>query len=93
MIRGLPGDAQQGGVRVEVEDNGPGIPGDDLARIFTPFFTTKDRGTGLGLALVQKTAVLHDGRVEVESAGRRGSRFALILPARPGSLAAAGTLS
>jgi len=93
VIRGLPVGAPQGGVRIEVEDNGPGIPGDDLARIFTPFFTTKDRGTGLGLALVQKTAVLHDGRVEVESAGRRGSRFALILPARPGLGAPAGSLS
>jgi nitrogen fixation/metabolism regulation signal transduction histidine kinase len=74
-----------GGVRIVVEDNGPGIVPADLPRLFTPFFTTKDRGTGLGLALVQKAAVVHDGRVEVDSRPDRGARFSLLLPARPGT--------
>ncbi|MGH9749433.1 MAG: sensor histidine kinase [Candidatus Polarisedimenticolia bacterium] len=72
-------------VRIAVEDNGRGIPPGDLARIFTPFFTTKAEGTGLGLALVQKTAVVHDGRVEVASLPGEGTRFTLILPHRPGA--------
>lgn len=93
VIRGLVDGGPQGGARIEVEDNGPGIPPEDLGRIFTPFFTTKDRGTGLGLALAQKTAVLHDGRVEVLSTEGRGSRFALVIPARPGASAPAGSLS
>jgi PAS domain S-box-containing protein len=77
--------AAPGGASIAVEDNGGGIPPADLPRIFAPFFTTKDRGTGLGLALVQKTAVVHDGRVEVESRPGGATRFTLILPARPGT--------
>ena len=82
-LRGAREEGPQGGARIVVEDNGPGIAAADLPRIFTPFFTTKDRGTGLGLALVQKTAVVHDGRVEVESREGEGARFSLVLPARP----------
>jgi len=74
----------QGGVRIVVEDNGAGISAQDLPRIFTAFFTTKERGTGLGLALVQKTAVVHDGQVEVRSEEGKGATFALVLPPRPG---------
>lgn len=79
---------ERGRVRIEVEDNGPGIPAADLPHIFTPFFTTRPRGTGLGLALVQKTAVVHDGEVEAESVPGRSTRVALLLPRRP-ELAAA----
>src|SRR6266704_2272858 len=85
VVRGSPADGPQGGARIEIEDNGPGIARQELARIFTPFYTTKERGTGLGLALVQKAAVLHDGRVEVESDEGRGARFTLVLPTRPGA--------
>ncbi len=93
VVRGDRQEGGQGGARIEVEDNGPGIPADDLAHLFTPFFTTKDRGTGLGLALVQKVAVLHDGQVEVTSAAGRGTRFTLVLPPRPGSSVSAGPLA
>ena len=82
-----------GGVRIEVEDDGPGIRDDVLPHLFAPFFTTKEKGTGLGLALVQKTAVVHDGRVEVRNGVRGGACFALILPARPGAAASAGPLA
>jgi len=85
VLRGSSEQGPHGGARIEVEDNGPGIAAEDLPHIFTPFFTTKDRGTGLGLALVQKTAVVHDGRVEVDSREGGGSRFALVLPERPGA--------
>ena len=82
-LHGAREEGPQGGARIVVEDNGPGIAAAHLPRIFTPFFTTKDRGTGLGLALVQKTAVVHDGRVEVESREGEGARFSLVLPAHP----------
>jgi signal transduction histidine kinase len=88
VVRGETRPGPEGGVRLVVEDNGSGITPDNLPRIFTPFFTTKARGTGLGLALVQKTAVVHDGQVEVRSEPGRGASFVLVLPARPGAPAA-----
>jgi two-component system nitrogen regulation sensor histidine kinase GlnL len=91
-VRGEAREGPEGGVRLIVEDNGAGITTDDLPRIFTPFFTTKERGTGLGLALVQKTAAVHDGQVEVRSEPGRGASFALVLPARPGAPATIPTL-
>jgi PAS domain S-box-containing protein len=60
-------DEDMGVAYVRVSDNGPGIDAGITPRIFTPFFTTKPDGTGLGLALVQKIAVAHNGDVEVES--------------------------
>ena len=86
VLRGAAVAERPAGVRLSVEDNGAGIAEADRARIFTPFFTTKDRGTGLGLALVQKAAVLHDGHVEVASgAGGEGTRVSLTLPGTSGT--------
>src|SRR5262249_21325144 len=48
VVRGIPESGERGGVRLEVEDNGPGIPAADLPHVFAPFFTTRDEGTGLG---------------------------------------------
>lgn len=68
-------------VHVEVADNGPGVPADRRERIFRPFFTTRREGTGLGLALVQKIVVTHNGRVHVsEGPGGAGAVFTVILP-------------
>ncbi len=67
-------------VRLEVADNGPGIPPEVLPRIFTPFFTTRPDGTGLGLPLVQKAIVSHDGSIEVASQIGLGTRFVIRLP-------------
>src|SRR5262249_38452528 len=50
-------------MRIEVADSGTGIPPEVLERLFTPFVTTKQRGTGLGLALAQKAVVCHDGAI------------------------------
>jgi signal transduction histidine kinase len=80
-------------VRIVVEDNAGGIDPRHLPHIFTPFFTTKEEGTGLGLALVRKIVVLHDGQVEVESRPGEGTRIALSLPARPGGSPHSGPLS
>ena len=67
-------------VRVAVEDNGPGIPVAARERIFQPFFTTKSRGTGLGLALVQKIVVSHNGRLHVGAGPSGGASLQVLLP-------------
>ncbi len=66
-----------------VEDTGTGIPPELLEQIFEPFFTTKEvgKGTGLGLATAQSIARHHGGRLEVQSAPGKGTRFAIYLPA------------
>jgi len=67
-------------VRIDVEDAGPGIPKETLEKIFAPFFTTKARGTGLGLAVVKKITDRHRGRVEVTSVVGKGTCFKLFIP-------------
>ena len=66
-------------IRVIVEDNGRGIPSHLISKIFFPFFTTKTQGTGLGLALVQKILVAHNGRIELQSTEGKGTRFTVTL--------------
>ena len=55
------------GVEIQVTDNGPGIDPEVQEKIFEPFYTTRERGTGMGLAMVRKIAENHDGGVSVES--------------------------
>jgi signal transduction histidine kinase len=71
---------EPGYVRIDISDQGGGIPPDVLDKIFAPFFTTKARGTGLGLAVVRKVVDRHKGRVEVESKVGVGTTFMLSLP-------------
>ena len=70
-------------VRVVIEDNGHGIPPHIAPKIFIPFFTTKTHGTGLGLSLVQKIVLAHNGRIELQSTEGKGTRFTVTLPAIP----------
>ena len=70
----------EGGVAVMVEDDGKGIEPGHIDRLFDPFFTTRDNGTGLGLAVVQKIVDLHHGVLEVESSEGEGTRFRVVLP-------------
>ncbi len=68
------------GVWVSVADTGGGIPQEQLKRIFEPFYTTKKRGSGLGLMIVQRIVRAHGGRIEVESQVGRGTTFRIGLP-------------
>jgi C4-dicarboxylate-specific signal transduction histidine kinase len=70
-------------VEILVEDNGAGIPADNMEQIFDPFFTTKGRemGTGLGLAISQQIIEEHGGRIDVVSEVGAGSSFTVRLPA------------
>lgn len=68
--------------RICVSDNGPGIPEQDLPKIFLPFYTTKAEGTGLGLAVVQKIALQHGGSIEARNRPGGGAEFLLWLPLR-----------
>jgi signal transduction histidine kinase len=74
------GDPVQKIWRMAVTDNGPGIADADRERVFQPFFTMKRNGTGLGLALVQKIIVFHNGRVAVAAAPQGGASFQITLP-------------
>jgi signal transduction histidine kinase len=67
-------------LRISVADNGRGIAPAAREKLFRPFFTTKDQGTGLGLALVQKIAVSHNGRVQASDREGGGAIFTLTLP-------------
>ncbi|MBI4668987.1 MAG: HAMP domain-containing protein [Elusimicrobia bacterium] len=72
--------ANQGYALISIADTGPGIAPDIAAKIFTPFYTTKSKGTGLGLAVVKKVMDRHNGEVKVESAVGKGTAFHLKLP-------------
>lgn len=76
-----------GGARIEVADDGPGIPPQDLPRIFNPFFTTKEpgQGRGLGLSVVHSVIAEHGGRLWVENRPEGGAVFVLELPIRSSS--------
>ena len=67
-------------VEVTVEDTGVGIPPENLGRIFDLYFTTKEKGSGIGLSMVFRIVQLHDGDVEVQSTPGRGTRFRLLFP-------------
>ncbi|MDD5763079.1 MAG: ATP-binding protein, partial [bacterium] len=73
-------------VKVEVVDQGVGVPKDNLQRIFDPYFTTKEKGTGLGLATSYAIMKSHGGNIFVESEPGAGTTFRLYMPAAPGQV-------
>jgi signal transduction histidine kinase len=79
-----PGLGQGGEVRLSVEDNGVGIPPENLDAVFDPFFTSKETGTGLGLTLSLGIVESHGGTLEVHSRPGQGTRMTICLPFRAG---------
>lgn len=79
-IRLEEGGEREEELRLEIEDKGPGMSYEMQSRIFTPYFTTKPDGTGLGLTITHQIVEQHRGRLEVTSLPGQGSCFTLILP-------------
>ena len=71
-------------VEVVIRDNGVGMDAATAARLFEPYFTTKEHGTGLGLTLVRQTIRDHGGTITVSSAPGAGATFTVTLPAARG---------
>lgn len=67
-------------VEILVHDDGPGIPAADLGRVFEPFYSTKERGLGIGLYLARKIIEAHGGKIEVRSREGRGTEFHILIP-------------
>ncbi|MCH7933445.1 MAG: PAS domain-containing protein [Gemmatimonadetes bacterium] len=76
----LPGSTVSQPVYFSVQDSGPGIPPEDVGRIFAPFFTTRKGGSGLGLAVVHRAVEAHGGAVYAEEVAGGGTRFVVLLP-------------
>lgn len=85
--------AEEGMVRLSIADSGAGISRENLAKIFEPFFSTKAKGTGLGLALVQQIVLEHGGRIDVDCPEGGGTRFTLYLPAAKAAAAGEGGIA
>lgn len=69
-------------IEVSIRDDGIGIPLDKQEKIFDAYYTTKEKGTGLGLATVKHNVELYGGTVTVQSELGKGARFILLFPAR-----------
>jgi signal transduction histidine kinase len=69
--------------RVSIRDNGPGLTPEQVERIFEPFYTTKARGTGLGMAICRRIVEAHGGRIAVGPPGGPGAEIILTLPREP----------
>jgi signal transduction histidine kinase len=75
-----------GNVTLEVADTGPGIPPEVQAKVFQLYFTTKEKGSGIGLAMTNRATQLHNGTIEFTSEPGRGTVFLLRFPALPGAV-------
>jgi signal transduction histidine kinase len=67
------------GVVVQVRDSGPGIPANDMQKIFIPFFTTKAKGHGIGLALTHRIITQHGGTLTAANSSEGGAVFTIVL--------------
>ena len=72
--------ARGGRVSITVSDTGVGIKPEHLQRIFDLYFTTKSKGSGIGLSMVYRTVQMHDGEIEVQSTPGAGTTFRILLP-------------
>jgi two-component system sensor histidine kinase HydH len=78
---------EDGGLVIQIRDEGPGIPEEHVDKIFDPFFTTKETGTGLGLSVVHQIVTQHGGNVTVSRNQGKGTTFTLFFPQSRGELA------
>lgn len=76
----VEGKTENGELKVRFKDDGPGIEEENLGRVFDPFFSTKAKGTGLGLAVCRQITRLHNGKITIESEKGRGTDVSVILP-------------
>jgi len=67
-------------MKISINDSGPGITEETLSKLFTPFFSTKNRGTGLGLVIAKEITEKHKGRIEVSSTPGQGTSFMIYIP-------------
>ncbi|MFH1077076.1 MAG: ATP-binding protein, partial [Pseudomonadota bacterium] len=72
---------KDGSIVIKVSDTGKGIPEKDIPLIYDPFYTTKNRGAGVGLTIVLRILETHSGSIYVESEAGQGTIFTIILPA------------
>jgi signal transduction histidine kinase len=79
-LRLKAGPSSRARVEIMVQDTGVGIAPEHLSKIFNLYFTTKERGTGIGLSMVYRIIQMHDGDVEVQSTPGRGTTFRVLLP-------------
>jgi two-component system, NtrC family, sensor kinase len=73
-------DNNRGSIRVKITDTGPGMPEETVKNLFTPFFTTKSRGLGLGLCIAKMIVQEHGGLIEVNSTPGKGTTFIISIP-------------
>jgi signal transduction histidine kinase len=83
-LRLKAGPSSRARVEVIVQDTGVGIAPEHLSKIFNLYFTTKEKGTGIGLSMVYRIIQMHDGEVEVQSTPGRGTTFRVLLPRASG---------
>ncbi len=74
-------------IEIEVADTGPGIAREDLSRVFAPGFTTKETGSGIGLAVAERVISAHHGRILLDSTPGKGTQVLLLLPTDLGGFA------
>jgi len=70
----------QDALQISIRDNGPGLTGEQAAKIFQPFFTTKQKGTGLGMAIAKRIIEAHGGSIDVGNRSQRGAEILITLP-------------
>jgi signal transduction histidine kinase len=80
IIVGIDRQSGSEDIRISIKDNGSGMDEGTRARLFEPFFSTKDRGTGLGMSITLGIISAHKGNIEVDSSPGGGTEFIISLP-------------
>ncbi len=75
-------------IEIHIMDSGPGIPEEDLGNAFKKFFTTKEKGMGIGLCVCKQIILAHNGRIFIENMPQGGLKVAIRLPCNPLSIPA-----